>query len=149
MVNELPEMKLKAIGIVKNKVKQRQPDGYEWWMDVVSEIIIDPALTEALDGLEKYSDITVLYWMHQIVEGEVPLKVHPRGRKESLPRGTFATRSPNRPNRIGKTTVSLLGRQDNILKVKGLDALDGTPVIDIKPYVPDYDSPTDRKTNLE
>ena len=101
MVDELPEMKIKAIGIVKNEVKQKQPNGYEWWMDVISEIVIDPALTEALDGLEKYTDITVLYWMHRIVEGEVPLKVHPKGRKESLPRGTFATRSPNRPRNLG------------------------------------------------
>ena len=141
MDSELPTMTLKAIGIVRNDVKERQPDGYEWWVDVVSEIEIDPTLTEALDGLEKYPDITVLYWMHRIVEGNVPMKVHPRGRKESPPRGTFATRSPNRPNRIGKTTVKLLGREGNILWVKGLDALDGTPVIDIKPYVPDYDSP--------
>ena len=54
--------------------------------------------------------------------------------------GVFATRSPNRPNSLGKATDRLLERRGNILKVKGLDAIDGTPVLDIKPYIPGYDS---------
>jgi len=62
------------------------------------------------------------------------------GRKENSLVGVFASRSPNRPNRIGKTTVRLLESRGNILRVKGLDALDGAPVIDIKPYMPGYDS---------
>ncbi|UCH42652.1 MAG: SAM-dependent methyltransferase [Dehalococcoidales bacterium] len=70
----------------------------------------------------------------------MPLRVHPRGRQELPLRGIFAVRTPNRPNRIGKATVRLIEIDDNILKVKGLDALDGSPVIDIKPYIPGYDS---------
>jgi tRNA-Thr(GGU) m(6)t(6)A37 methyltransferase TsaA len=59
--------------------------------------------------------------------------------------GVFSTRSPHRPNPIGKSTVRLLERRGNILKVQGLDAIDGSPVIDIKPYIPGYDSPKDTK----
>jgi tRNA-Thr(GGU) m(6)t(6)A37 methyltransferase TsaA len=58
---------------------------------------------------------------------------------DDVPRGVFATRSPNRPNPIGLTVVELLERKGNILKVKGIDMLDGTPLLDIKPYVPKFD----------
>ena len=139
MADELPAIAVKAIGVVRNKVRQRPPAGYEW-SEVVAEIVIDSKLTEALDGLEGFSHIIVLYWLHQAASGKVPLKVHPRGKQELPLTGLFATRSPNRPNPVGKATVRLLQRQGNILKVKGLDAIDGTPVIDIKPYIPGYDS---------
>ena len=69
-------------------------------------------------------------------------KVHPMGRGELPLVGLFATRSPHRPNPLGETTVPLLKRQANVLTVEGLDAVDGTPVIDIKPYLPKYDSTT-------
>jgi len=142
MGNELPDMTLKAIGIIRNKVRQTPKPGYDWW-GIISEIVIDSSLTEALDGLDKYSHIIILYWMHRAAGGQLPTKVHPMG-KQALPLvGLFATRSPNRPNPIGKATARLLERQGNILKVKGLDAVDGTPVIDIKPYIPGYDSVAD------
>jgi tRNA-Thr(GGU) m(6)t(6)A37 methyltransferase TsaA len=138
MVNELPSMTLKAIGIVKNEVKQPlQQD----WEKVVSEIVVDSSLTEALDNLDDFSHIIVIYWMHRVAAtGELPTKVHPRGRQELPLVGLFATRSPRRPNPVGVATVRLLERRNNILKVEGLDAIDGTPVIDIKPYTPRYDS---------
>jgi tRNA-Thr(GGU) m(6)t(6)A37 methyltransferase TsaA len=66
--------------------------------------------------------------------------------KQELPLvGLFATRSPYRPNPVGKAAVRLLQRRGNVLRVRGLDAIDGTPVIDIKPYIPGYDSATDAK----
>ncbi len=139
MADELPVITLKAIGVVRNEIKQKPPAGYEW-EKVVSEIVVDSSLTEALDGLDEFSHIIVLYWMHRATSGKVPLKIHPRRRQELPLVGLFATRSPNRPNPIGKATVRLLQRQTNILKVEGLDAIDGTPVIDIKPYIPGYDS---------
>jgi len=142
MVEKLPPITLKAIGIVRTGVTQRPEQG---WQKVVSDIVINGSLTEALDGLEEFSHIIVLYWMHQATSREAPLKIHPRGRKELPLTGFFATRSPNRPNRIGKATVRLLQRQGNILRVEGLDAIDGTPVIDIKPYLPGYDAPTNAK----
>ena len=101
--------------------------------------MLEESLTEALDGLEKFSHIIVLYWMHRTA-GQASVKVHPQGNQKLPLVGVFATRSSKRPNPIGKTTVKLIQRQGNILKVEGLDAIDGTPVLDIKPYIPDYDS---------
>ena len=142
MVDELPGITLKAVGVVRNTVKQAPGHGYNW-QDVVSEIVVDSSLTEALDGLEKYSHIIVIWWMHKVtVTDQSPTKIHPQGNLEIPLTGIFATRSPRRPNPLGKATVRLLQRQGNILKVKGLDAIDGTPVIDIKPYIPRYDSVT-------
>jgi len=143
MTGELLSISLKVIGIVRNGINQRPEPG---WEEVVSEIVVDSRLTEALDGLEEFSHIIVLYWMHQVPTlGQVPTKIHPRGRQELPPVGLFASRAPCRLNPVGETTVRLLERQDNILKVEGLDAIDGTPVIDIKPYIPGYDSVTDAK----
>ena len=142
MINELPGMTLKAIGIVRSEVKQPSMQGYK---GIVSDIVIDSSLTEALDNLEEFSHIIVLYWMHQVAGSKSPAKVHPMGRPEVPAVGLFATRSPNRPNPVGKATVRLLKRRGNILKVEGLDAIDGTPVIDIKPYLPGYDSATDAR----
>ena len=139
MTDALPPMTAKAIGIVRNEIKQAAPARRNWG-EIVSEIVIDTSLTEALDGLEEFSHIIVLYWMHRATSREVSLKVHPRGKQELPLVGLFVTRSPNRPNPIGKATVRLLQRQGNILRVEGLDAIDGTPVIDIKPYIPGYDS---------
>jgi len=136
MINELPEINLKAIGTVRSEIKQptRQKS-----TDTVSEIIIDSSLAEALDNLEEFSHIIVLYWLHKSPH-RAPKKVHPKGNPGTEPMGVFATRSPDRPNPIGKTTVRLLERKDNVLKVQGLDAIDGTPVLDIKPYIPGYDN---------
>jgi len=138
MVGELPGMTLKAIGIVQNKVKQAPGSGYKW-QKVVSKIVLDGSLTEALDNLDEFSHIIVLYWMHWSTE-PTPIKVHPKGRAELPLVGVFASRSPNRPNPIGKTTVRLIRRRRNVLTVQGLDAIDGTPVIDVKPYIPSSDS---------
>jgi len=140
VTNEIPPMTLKAIGVVRNEIGQSSGQD---WKKVVSDIVINSDLTEALDGLEGFSHIIVLWWMHRVASPKVSLKIHPRGNREIPLTGLFATRTPNRPNRIGKATVRLLQRQGNILKVEGLDAFDGTPVIDIKPYVPRYDSAAD------
>jgi len=70
-------------------------------------------------------------------------KYTPQGRPELPLTGLFATRAPHRPNPVGKATVRLLVRRCNRLRVQGLDAIDGTPVIDIKPYIPGYDSVAD------
>jgi tRNA-Thr(GGU) m(6)t(6)A37 methyltransferase TsaA len=139
------DITLKPIGIVKNSVKQRPGHGYNW-QEVVSEIVVDNSLTEALDTLDEFSHIIVIFWMHEIdVPPQLPSKIHPRGQQELPLVGRFATRSPNRPNPLGKTTVRLLEHCGNILKVTGLDAIDGTPVVDIKPYIPGYDSVADAR----
>ena len=139
-------MTLKSIGTVRNALKEPPGAGYSWG-NVVSEIILESNLTEALDNLDEFSHIIVLWWMHKAGDTtQLPSKIHPRGKKELPLVGRFATRSPHRLNPIGKATVKLLERKGNILKVQGLDAIDGTPVIDIKPYLPGYDSVPDAKT---
>jgi tRNA-Thr(GGU) m(6)t(6)A37 methyltransferase TsaA len=132
----LPEIHLKAIGIVRNQVKEPAHENND---DIVSEIIVDDSLVEALDDLEQFSHIIVLYWIHRSRRPS-PVKVHPRGDPKRALMGVFATRSPSRPNPIGKSMVALLERSGNTLKVRGLDAIDGSPVLDIKPYIPGYDS---------
>jgi tRNA-Thr(GGU) m(6)t(6)A37 methyltransferase TsaA len=136
MNKEPEEIKLKAIGTVRSEIKEPTRQKYQ---DIVSEIIIDKALTEALDNLDEFSHIIVLWWIHKS-RRPAPTKVHPRGNPENKLMGVFATRSPDRPNPIGKSTVRLLERRGNVLKVQGLDAINGTPVLDIKPYIPGYDS---------
>ena len=125
---------IKPIGSVRNDIKQPLREG---WDAVVSELILDTSLEEATEGLEQFSHIIVVFWMHKApLERGVPTRVHPRGRQDLPLVGLFATRAPYRPNPIGISVVKLLERQGNLLKVKGLDAIDGTPVIDIKPYLP-------------
>jgi tRNA-Thr(GGU) m(6)t(6)A37 methyltransferase TsaA len=106
---------------------------------VISEIWIDEAFTGILDGIEDFSHILVLYWAHRVSnEGRSLVKVHPMGRKDLPLVGIFATCSPARPNPLCAIVVRVLERSGNRLKVQGLDAIDGSPVIDIKPYNPSY-----------
>ncbi|MDP2918988.1 MAG: tRNA (N6-threonylcarbamoyladenosine(37)-N6)-methyltransferase TrmO [Dehalococcoidia bacterium] len=138
-------MILTPIGFVKSPLKEPTYERLNL-KEIISEIVIDANLTEALDGLEGFSHIIVLYWMHRAKAERKNLKTHPMGRQDVLPQGIFVVRTPNRPNPIGKQTVRLLERRGNMLKVQGLDAIDGTPVIDIKPYIPGYDSATNATT---
>lgn len=137
-------MFLMPIGTVRSPLKAPTYDRLDL-KTITSEVLVDEKLTEALDGLEGFSHIIVLYWMHLATREKDRLKTHPMGRRDVAPQGIFATRSPNRPNPIGKATVRLLERRGNALKVQGLDAIDGTPVLDIKPYIPGYDSATDAR----
>jgi len=112
----------------------------------ISELIINEEYKDCLDGIEDFSHIMVLYWADRIDdEGRNVTKVHPAGKKEYPLVGIFATRAPARPNPICATTVELLERKENVLKVKSLDALDGSPIIDIKFHHPSYDAPPNVK----
>jgi tRNA-Thr(GGU) m(6)t(6)A37 methyltransferase TsaA len=103
----------------------------------ISQVVIRPELKAALDGIEEYSHLHVLFWMHEISqEKRMMLKVHPRGRMDLPLIGVFATRTNLRLNPIGLTVVELLEVKDNVLTVRGLDAFNDTPVLDIKPYDP-------------
>jgi tRNA-Thr(GGU) m(6)t(6)A37 methyltransferase TsaA len=102
----------------------------------ISQILIRDDLSGILDGIEEYSHIIVLYWAHKAGEENRSLiKVHPMGRKDYPLLGIFSTCSPVRPNPVLMTVVRLQERKGNELNVTGLDAVDGSPVIDIKPYV--------------
>lgn len=129
---------LRPVGAVRNQIKQSVKYGTVDWREITSEIMVDDSLSKALDGLEEFSHILLLYWMHRSA-GPLPLKIHPRGDSQLPLVGLFATRSPHRPNSIGQTVVRLVRRRGNLLEVKGLDAIDGTPVLDIKPYIPEQD----------
>ncbi len=96
-----------------------------------SRIVLDPKLAPGLDELEKQPRILVVFNFH-LSEG-FDLHQHPRGDASRPRRGVFALRSPRRPNPIGVTEVELLEIRGNVLVVRGLDALDGTPVLDLKP----------------
>ncbi|HUV52743.1 MAG TPA: tRNA (N6-threonylcarbamoyladenosine(37)-N6)-methyltransferase TrmO [Dehalococcoidia bacterium] len=127
-------MTLEPIAVVRNEIKEM---GKHKWEKVVSLLIFSPDLEEALDGLEKFSHIIVVFWMHlSPVKEYLALKIHPQMRPDLPLVGVLATRSPVRPNPLGVTIVKLLERKGSLLKVVGLDALDGTPVVDIKPYLP-------------
>jgi len=135
-------MTLQAIGTVRSDFKEPTAERLGL-KKIVAEIVIDPQLTEALEGLEGFSHVIVIYWLHCAVYDDKSLKTYPMGNTAPGLKGLFAVRTPKRPNPIGKTTVRLLERRGNILKVQGLDAIDGSPVLDIKPYIPGYDSAAD------
>lgn len=105
--------------------------------EAISEIVVDENRIGLLDGIEEYSHITVLYWGHLVPEESRAVdRVHPMGRTDIPRTGVFSTCSPARPNPVLSTVVRLHARCGNILEVAGLDAVDGSPLIDIKPYVP-------------
>ncbi len=97
----------------------------------VSRIVLEPALVKGLQGLTPGTKVLVIFNFH-LAEGYELLQ-HPRGDESRPKRGVFALRSPYRPNHIGITEVELLTIENNVLNVRGLDALNGTPVLDIKP----------------
>lgn len=107
--------------------------------DLVSELVVAPEWEGLLDDIEEFSHIVVLYWPHLLAEERRGLThVHPMGLTEVPEKGIFATRSPARPNPVLVSTVELMEHNGNILKVKALEAADGSPIIDIKPYVEIY-----------
>lgn len=94
-----------------------------------------PEYTPALKDLEGFERIWLLYWFHRA--GAAKLAVTPY--LDSVPRGLFATRAPARPNAIGLSSVALDAVEGNILHIRDVDMLDGTPLLDIKPHVPEFD----------
>jgi tRNA-Thr(GGU) m(6)t(6)A37 methyltransferase TsaA len=135
------EIVLKPIGVVRTaavggEVKDKTG---------ISRIVIHSELAEALEGVDGFSHLFVLFWLHKIPdEQRKTLKVHPRGRRNLPLLGVFATRSMLRPNPVGLTLVELVKVEGNVLTVRGLDALDGTPVLDIKPF-DNWDTAKDAK----
>ncbi len=144
---------LKPVGIVRNQIQEidwRDYGSSSWHsrtvlmkkqLEAVSELIINSDLDGALDGIEGFSHINVIYWAHLIpAERRSLTRVYPMGRTDLPLTGVFTTHSPARPNSILITTVRLIERKGNVLIVTGLDALDGSPILDIKPYLPDEKS---------
>lgn len=120
---------VRAIGHVENEFDG--PAAPDEIRAVESRLIIEPALVEGLKGLEPGQQIMVVFYFHRS-EG-FDLLQHPRGDQNRPKRGVFALCSPNRPNPIGVSMVDLLDIEDNVLRVRGLDAINRTPVLDLKP----------------
>ncbi|MGA8153699.1 MAG: tRNA (N6-threonylcarbamoyladenosine(37)-N6)-methyltransferase TrmO [Terriglobales bacterium] len=127
-------LELRPIGVIRSKIKERSkapkqasegaPDG---WLEV------RPFAREALDGLAVGDEIIILTWLHQA--RRETLKVHPRSDPNRILTGVFATRSPDRPNPIGLHQVTVRKIMKNRLRIGPIEAIDGTPVIDIKPVL--------------
>jgi tRNA-Thr(GGU) m(6)t(6)A37 methyltransferase TsaA len=135
-------IELRPIGVVRNGERER----YEDWGSVRSDLIFRDDMLEALDGIEGFSHVIVVFSLHEVPEQERTAgAIHPRGDTSIPAQGVLATRSQRRPNGIGVSVVPLLRRRRNILRVQGLDAINGTPILDVKPYIPHYDSVADAK----
>jgi len=147
------EMTLQPVGFIKNAVEEpflvagdndlemrgqidNTMEHVRKIRQAVSEIVIDESLADILDGIEEYSHLVVIYWAHKVPgQSRTLTRVHPMGRKDIPLAGVFSTCSPARPNPVLMTVVRLCGRKENVLEIQGIDAVDGSPVIDIKPYV--------------
>ena len=130
---------LRPIGKVRNSIRVLRREG---WNSVISEIVLKPEYVEALDGVEDYSHLFIFFWITRIPPSRRGMmKIHPKSREDLPLVGIFATRTQYRPNPIGLTLVELVGRKKNVLRVRGLDAIQGTPVLDIKPISPAKEFP--------
>ncbi|MCY4392535.1 MAG: SAM-dependent methyltransferase [Chloroflexi bacterium] len=128
---------VEAIGWVRNDVGKPRPHR---WEEVESRIELLPGHAERLRGLDDYSHVLVVFHMDLAADApEKPSTLHVEG----VETGILATRSQLRPNHLGVAAVPLLGVDGTVLHVRGIDAIDGTPVLDLKPYLPRYDSHPD------
>ena len=105
----------------------------------IGQVLVYPEFVDGLKDIEHLSHIHLLYVFHK----SSGYSLHTKPFLDDREHGIFATRYPYRPNPIGLSTVHLLSRQENVLTVEGVDVLDGTPLLDIKPYVPDFDIRTE------
>jgi len=128
---------LTPIGTVRSPQNEMSKGG---WAKIESRIELEPQYAGGLAGLSEFSHILVTFALDRakFVMAE-HLTRQPRGRADAPRLGVFSQRTKFRPNPLGITTVELLGVEGNVLRVRGLDALDGTPVLDIKPYIPMFD----------
>ena len=131
------DLTVRPIGTVKNHVTDRKDTA---WGEDVSDVILDRAYIGGLKGLEDFSHAIIVFLLDQAhFDPEKHLRRRPQNREDMPVTGIFAQRGKDRPNRIGITAVEILSVTEERLTVRGLDAIDGTPVLDIKPYYPAYD----------
>ena len=130
-------MDMEPIGVVRSPVMDAVDQG---WGEVVSEIHLRPELAPGLTGLNEFSHILVVFLMHRSSwDQKSDLVRRPQGRDDMPLVGIFAQRAKHRPNPVGITAAKILSVKDNVIRVLGLDAIDDTPVIDLKPYFPAFD----------
>ncbi len=126
-------MNLKTVAVVRNGVKETPED----WDSVKSKLVFDRRYVEGLYRLGHFEHVWVIFGFHRL--RETAMKVHPMHDPKKPLVGVFASRSPTRPNKLGLTLVELVSVRGNIVTVRGLDAFDGSPVFDIKPYEEEID----------
>ena len=132
------EIRVIPIGVVRNADQEALDD---MWGGVRSRIELDRSRfgAEALAGIEEFSHVEIVFAFDRVREDEIEYGTrHPRGRKDWPRVGIFAQRAKIRPNRIGVTVCRLVAAGDRWIEVEGLDAVDGTPVLDIKPYIREF-----------
>ncbi len=137
----MAKISLEPVGHVANSIKEPLDSD---WGEVETRIVLREELAPAPTGLADFSHIVVVFWMHQTKKPDA-LRRRPQGRPDIPELGLFAQRSKHRPNPIGVTVVPLISVEEGVLNVRGLDAVNGTPVLDIKPHFPDYDSPPEAR----
>jgi tRNA-Thr(GGU) m(6)t(6)A37 methyltransferase TsaA len=127
---------LEPIGIIHSPYKNRVEAPYQGYRsEKISQIEVFKEFEEGLKDIEGFSHILVIFWFHKSQGYHLLVKTP----WDDILHGLFATRSPHRPCPLGLTIVELVAREKNILNVKGLDAVDSTPLLDIKPYIPSID----------
>lgn len=134
------EVVLQAIGYARNAVARPRPRG---WERVESTIEVLPEHAPLLEGLDRYSHVIVVVYLD--LAAGAPARPQRLTLASSREYGLLATRSQLRPNHLGVSAVPLLGVEGTVVRVRGLDAIDGTPVLDIKPYLPEYDAIPDAR----
>jgi tRNA-Thr(GGU) m(6)t(6)A37 methyltransferase TsaA len=131
---------IRPIGVVRNGVREPRPDGWEL---VRSDIALRDDLTPMLEGIDGYTHLIVIFAFDKVPESATRARLRPGSDRRVPELGVLATRSQLRPSPVGVSVVRLLRRRRNLLRVQGLDAIDGTPVLDIKPYYPNHDAVPD------
>jgi len=131
------EFIVKPIAYVRNTRTEIEDDQ---WGSIVSEIeLVDDLNTSSLEGIDEFSHLEIIFYFDKVVDDKIQYEArHPRNNKEFPKVGIFAQRGKNRPNKLGLTTVELLEHHQKKLIVKNLDAIDGTPIIDIKPVMKEF-----------
>ena len=134
-------LKLKPIGVIHSPYHAGQVPYQGCGREEIGEVEVFEQFAAGLKDIEGFSHIVLIYWFHKSRGYSLMVRTP----WDTTPHGLFTTRSPNRPCPLGLSVVRLVARKGNILKVKGLDAIDGTPLLDIKPYVPTVEEKSDIK----
>ena len=130
------EIKLQPVAFVKNS--RTQPDDDNWGT-IISDIeLAENIPAEAFNNIAEFSHLEIIYYFDKVNASDIVLSGHPRGNKNYPLIGIFAQRKKDRPNTIGLCTVELIAHNEKTITVKYLDAIDGTPVLDIKPVFKEF-----------
>ena len=131
------KIEMEPLGYVRNHVKDKKDAS---WGEDISSIVLEAEYISGMKGLEDFSHANIIYYLDKAkYEKEKHLQRRPRNREDMPLIGIFSQRGKDRPNCIGLTSVEVISVSEDTLIVRGLDAIDGTPVLDIKPYFPVFD----------